>query len=91
MLTLMRSVLDDDVHSHKGALLNRIQQCFAVKKGHDGLLDLARETFQRLSEEIHALLPTYQEQHNLQTLRVTLIHMTYCTVSLMYVRVSVSV
>lgn len=43
------------------AFLNRTQQCFAVKSGADGLLDVARATFCSLTEEIHALVATYRE------------------------------
>lgn len=42
--------------------LNRTQQCFAVRNGRDGLLDVARATFCRITEEIHALIASYQEK-----------------------------
>eukprot|EP00884_Botryococcus_braunii_P005264 jgi/Botrbrau1/14739/Bobra.0108s0083.2 len=71
MLEVMTTVLDDDVHAHHGAFMNQVQQCFAVKSGQDGLLDLARETFQRLSEEIYSLLPVYRENFDLPTLQLS--------------------
>jgi DNA mismatch repair protein MSH4 len=71
MLEVMKTVLDDDVHSHHGPFLNQVQQCFAVRAGQDGLLDLGRETFQRLSEEIYGLLPAYKEMFGMQSLQVS--------------------
>lgn len=63
-------MLEEDVHASQGAFMNQVQQCFAVRNGQDGLLDLARETFQRLSEEIHSLLPQYRDTFDLPSLQV---------------------
>lgn len=60
MLTRIQEVLDDDVHSTKTPLINRIQQCFAVKPGVEAFLDLSRSTFCRLTEQVHELADKYK-------------------------------
>nr|GMD74960.1 DNA mismatch repair protein MSH4 [Ipomoea batatas] len=43
---LIGEVIDEDVRSYSGSLfVARTQQCFAVKAGVDGLLDMARRSF----------------------------------------------
>lgn len=51
-----------DVKSSKTAFINRTQQCFAVKGGVDGFLDLARSAFCRITEQIHQLAEQYRSQ-----------------------------
>lgn len=48
-------VLDDEAVSSKAPFISRIQQCFALRPAADGLLDLARGSFCRATEAIHAL------------------------------------
>ena len=43
-------IIDDDVVHSKAPFLSTTQQCFAVKAGIDGLLDVARRTFCDTSE-----------------------------------------
>lgn len=62
MMEDVMSVLDEDSHSHRQAFMNRTQHCFAIKNGADGLLDTARATFCRITEEIHRLVESYREQ-----------------------------
>lgn len=62
MLQKISSVLDSDTHAHKQPFISRTQQCFAVQNGADGLLDVARATFCRLTEEVHMLVATYRDQ-----------------------------
>ncbi|GAB4817899.1 hypothetical protein N2152v2_004945 [Parachlorella kessleri] len=52
LLQLLDEVLEQDVQSAKNAFLNRTQQCFAVKGGVDGFLDVARHNFCRLTEQV---------------------------------------
>ena len=59
-----------DARSAKAAFANRTQQCFAVKGAVNDLLDLARSTFCRLTEEIHRLADKYREEHALPHLKV---------------------
>ncbi|PSC68890.1 DNA mismatch repair MSH4 [Micractinium conductrix] len=66
----LEAVLEDDVASSKNAFLNRTQQCFAVKKGCDGFLDVARQTFCRVTEQVHELAEQLRAQHSLPDLRV---------------------
>lgn len=62
MLEEINHVLDSDTQAHRQAFISRTQHCFAVKNGADGLLDIARATFCRLTEEIHMLATSYREQ-----------------------------
>ena len=66
MLEEIGVVLDSDTHAHKQPFISRTQQCFAVKNGADGLLDIARATFCRLTEEVHLLVASYREQVGLE-------------------------
>ena len=59
-----------DTQSAKLSFLNKVQQCFAVRKGLEGMLDLAREVFCRATEQVHELMATYREQHSLDCLKV---------------------
>ena len=43
-------VIDEDVLHAKAPFIARTQQCFAVKAGVDGFLDVARRTFCETSE-----------------------------------------
>lgn len=38
-------MIDDDVLHARAPFASRAQQCFAVKSGVDGFLDIARKTF----------------------------------------------
>ena len=62
MLTEIESIIDSETQAHKQAFISRTQHCFAVRNGADGLLDIARATFCRLTEEIHILVASYREQ-----------------------------
>lgn len=46
-------MIDEDVLHARVPFIARTQQCFAVKAGIDGLLDIARRTFCDTSEGIH--------------------------------------
>ena len=62
MLADISAVLDEDVASSRAPFISRTQQCFAVKAGSDGFLDIARANFCRISEDIHKLASAYTEQ-----------------------------
>ncbi|KAL4430860.1 hypothetical protein ABPG75_006116 [Micractinium tetrahymenae] len=66
----LEAVLEEDVASAKNTFLNRTQQCFAVKKGVDGFLDVARTTFCRVTEQVHELAGRLREQHRLPNMQV---------------------
>ncbi|KAH7443282.1 hypothetical protein KP509_02G028400 [Ceratopteris richardii] len=63
-------VIDDDVLHAKAPFVARTQQCFAVKPGIDGLLDMARKAFCETSEAIHILAKNYREIFNLPNLKM---------------------
>lgn len=60
-----------DVKSSKTAFINKTQQCFTVKSGVDGILDLARSTFCRVTEQVHELVDKYKSDHGLDALKVS--------------------
>ncbi|KAF9689900.1 hypothetical protein SADUNF_Sadunf01G0140400 [Salix dunnii] len=63
-------VIDEDVLHARAPFVARTQQCFAVKAGIDGLLDIARRTFCDTSEAIHNLANTYREDFKLPNLKL---------------------
>ncbi|KAL0854879.1 hypothetical protein Bca101_060031 [Brassica carinata] len=63
-------VIDDDVLHARVPFVARSQQCFALKAGIDGLLDMARRTFCDTSEAIHNLASKYRKEFNLPNLKL---------------------
>ncbi|GMH09551.1 hypothetical protein Nepgr_011392 [Nepenthes gracilis] len=63
-------VIDEDVVHARVPFVARTQQCFAVKAGIDGLLDIARRTFCDTSEAIHNLANKNREDFNLPNLKL---------------------
>ncbi|CAK7356353.1 unnamed protein product [Dovyalis caffra] len=63
-------VIDEDVLHARVPFVARTQQCFAVKAGIDGLLDIARRTFCDTSEAIHNLANRYREEFKLPNLKL---------------------
>ncbi|KAF5477515.1 hypothetical protein F2P56_004148 [Juglans regia] len=63
-------VIDEDVLHARVPFVARTQQCFAVKAGIDGLLDLARRSFCDTSEAIHNLANKYREDFKLPNLKL---------------------
>lgn len=63
-------VIDDDVLHARVPFVARSQQCFALKAGIDGFLDMARRTFCDTSEAIHNLASKYREEFNLPNLKL---------------------
>ncbi|KAA8521355.1 hypothetical protein F0562_012026 [Nyssa sinensis] len=63
-------VIDEDVLHARVPFVARTQQCFAVKAGIDGLLDIARRSFCDTSEAIHKLANKYREDFKLPNLKI---------------------
>ncbi|XP_022718984.1 DNA mismatch repair protein MSH4 [Durio zibethinus] len=63
-------VIDEDVLHARVPFVARTQQCFAVKAGIDGLLDIARRSFCDTSEAIHNLANNYREEYKLPNLKL---------------------
>ena len=61
-----------DVKSSKTTFINRTQQCFAVRSGVDSILDLARSTFCRVTEQVHELVDKYKTEYGMEALKVKL-------------------
>ncbi|CAH0515089.1 unnamed protein product [Peronospora belbahrii] len=54
-------VVNDRVKVCRLAAQKRIQECFAVRAGVDGMLDVARRTYLDTIEKIHEVIHTYKE------------------------------
>ena len=52
MLQKIQAVIHDEARIKKGSAAMKLQRCFAVKKGLNGLLDLARQSYCEIVEEI---------------------------------------
>ncbi|CAA0823128.1 DNA mismatch repair protein MSH4 [Striga hermonthica] len=63
-------MIDEDVLHTRVPFVARTQQCFAVKAGIDGLLDIARRSFCDTSEAIHNLANKYREDFKLPNLKI---------------------
>ncbi|KAI8529853.1 hypothetical protein RHMOL_Rhmol11G0006600 [Rhododendron molle] len=63
-------VIDEDVLHARLPFVAQTQQCFAVKAGIDGLLDIARRSFYDTSEAIHNLANKYREDFKLPNLKI---------------------
>jgi DNA mismatch repair protein MSH4 len=70
LLDRLNELLEGDVGASANAFLNRTQCCFALKAGVDSLLDVARGTYSRLTEQVHDLAASYRTQHNLPHMKV---------------------
>ncbi|XP_062187204.1 DNA mismatch repair protein MSH4 isoform X2 [Phragmites australis] len=63
-------VIDEDVVHSRAPFVSCTQQCFAIKAGIDGLLDVARRSFCETSEAIHNLANKYREEYNMPNLKI---------------------
>ncbi|KAD5316754.1 hypothetical protein E3N88_16700 [Mikania micrantha] len=63
-------VIDEDVLHTRVPFVARTQQCFAIKAGIDGFLDIARRSFCDTSEAIHNLANKYREDFKLPNLKI---------------------
>ncbi|CAA7403609.1 unnamed protein product [Spirodela intermedia] len=63
-------IIDEDVLHTRAPFIASTQQCFAVKSGIDGLLDVSRRTFCDTSEAIYNLANKYREEFKLPNLKI---------------------
>ncbi|KAG2636976.1 hypothetical protein PVAP13_2NG481800 [Panicum virgatum] len=63
-------IIDEDVVHSRAPFVACTQQCFAIKAGIDGLLDVARRSFCDTSEAIHNLASKYREEYNMPNLKI---------------------
>ncbi|KAF4445904.1 hypothetical protein F53441_10375 [Fusarium austroafricanum] len=64
-LNRIRLTIEADVTYMKSALDLRNQRTFAVKAGINGMLDVSRQTYKELTEEVHKHLDTLNEDYRL--------------------------
>lgn len=67
-------VISSTSEPSKQASQMRIQQCYAIRPGIDGLLDVARKTFGECVEDIHNLTNLYKTQYKLDKLQLQYNH-----------------
>uniref|UniRef100_A0A0A8XX61 MSH4 n=1 Tax=Arundo donax TaxID=35708 RepID=A0A0A8XX61_ARUDO len=63
-------VIDEDVLHSRAPLTICPKQCFAIKAGIDGLVDVARRSFDVTSEAVHELTNKYREEYNMPNLKI---------------------
>ncbi|RLM87753.1 DNA mismatch repair protein MSH4 [Panicum miliaceum] len=63
-------IIDEDVVHSRAPFLACTQQCFAIKAGIDGLLDVSRRSFCDNSDAIHNLASKYREEYNMPNLKI---------------------
>ncbi|SPJ82053.1 related to MSH4 - meiosis-specific protein [Fusarium torulosum] len=66
ILNKIRQTIEPDVTYMKSALDLRNQRTFAVKAGINGMLDVARQTYKELTEDIHKHLEALNEVHKIE-------------------------
>jgi len=55
----IEEIVSEDAALQHSALSNRNQKCYAVKSNVNGLLDVARRTYNETVNDIYSLLNTY--------------------------------
>ncbi|CAI2181501.1 19049_t:CDS:10 [Funneliformis geosporum] len=61
----INEVINEDVTYVKSPLALRNQRCYAVKAGFNGLLDVARQTYKEVVDDLKVLINSYCEQYQM--------------------------
>ncbi|KAH7417464.1 DNA mismatch repair protein-like protein MutS [Cadophora sp. MPI-SDFR-AT-0126] len=64
-MELIKGVINDDVTYQKTPLDLRNQRTYAVKSGVSGLLDVARQTFKEITEDVHQHVMDINQRFNI--------------------------
>ncbi|PWW75164.1 hypothetical protein C7212DRAFT_297383 [Tuber magnatum] len=62
---LITSIINEDVAFSKSPLDLRNQRCYAVKSGVNGLLDVARQVYKEVTEDVHQLVEDMSKEYDL--------------------------
>ncbi|KAL4241059.1 MutS protein msh4 [Mactra antiquata] len=65
MLCKINCIIYEDARYQKGSLQMRSQKCFAVKPNMNGLLDISRQTYTEMMDDINDLVNQLGEMHHL--------------------------
>lgn len=65
ILELIKKFISDDLEPQKNGKFMHSQHLHAIKFGFNGLLDVARRTYDEVTQDIHKLVQDYNEQFNL--------------------------
>ncbi|PUU80668.1 DNA mismatch repair protein MutS [Tuber borchii] len=63
--SLISSIINEDVAFSKSPLDLRNQRCYAVKSGVNGLLDVARQVYKEVTEDVHQLVEGMSKEYDL--------------------------
>ena len=61
----IKAVLTEGTHFTRSTLGSAHQECFAIKVGQDGMLDVARKTYLQTVEEIYAEAQSLADEHEI--------------------------
>lgn len=64
------NIITDSTNYSRSTHEMRYQECFAIKSGVDGVLDLARKSFLQNVEDIYSLAEQYSRQFNITSVKV---------------------
>ena len=70
LLELVCQVIEPEATAAKNALQMQVNQIYAVKHGQSRLLDVARQRYTEITDDIHELVPRYQELFLVPNLKV---------------------
>ncbi|XP_043228332.1 mutS protein homolog 4-like [Amphibalanus amphitrite] len=65
LLLRLRAVVHDDVQPCRGGIEQRVQRCYAIKSGINGMLDVARRLYSEAYDEFVCYVQQLGEQHRL--------------------------
>ncbi|KAI8469891.1 MAG: muts domain V-domain-containing protein [Monoraphidium minutum] len=74
LLTQLEGALEEEAQACKGAFAGRMQQVWAVRSGVDPFLDMARATFNKLTEAIQGLADKHRAEPGLAGLKAKYTH-----------------
>lgn len=63
-------MVDEDAQLSSAQFVTRVQQCFAVRAGADGFLDLCRSTFCRVTEQVQEAAEKIRADSGLDSVKV---------------------
>jgi DNA mismatch repair protein MSH4 len=65
VLTRVLEILNENAKVQKGSASMRLQRCFAIKSGVNGLLDVARRIYCEIVDDVEDMVAALAEEHGL--------------------------
>lgn len=63
-------ILADESFPAKGNILSQVQRCFALRAGIDSLLDVARQSYNDVIDDIYNLAQQYRDEYGIGSIKV---------------------